>query len=82
MSAELHHAELEVVLRDQFENIGYGYAQPTMEDVVGWLGDEPNVVGMYWCEIHAMLIECHDDCTETMKPVLIVPFPTDGGEEE
>jgi hypothetical protein len=82
MSVELHHGELEVVLRDQNDNIGYGHAQPTMEDVLAWLGEEPDVIGMYWCEIHANLIECEPGCTEEMKPVLIVPFNTGGEEEE
>ena len=37
-------------------------------------------VGMYWCEKHAMLIECHSDCTEPMKGVYLMPMY--GGEEE
>lgn len=41
--AETYRAELEVVLRDEHHNIGYGHASVEMEDVLRWLEDEGGV---------------------------------------
>lgn len=51
---ELHRAELEVVLRDENDNIGYGHAPVELDDVVRWLDEEEQLAPSAMADVLAM----------------------------
>jgi hypothetical protein len=64
---ELHHAELEVVLRDQHDNIGYGNEPATAADLLsachdeGWLVIQRDDNGEWPDAVVGLIMDWHDD---------------------
>jgi len=87
MSAELHRAELEVVLRDQFDNIGYGHAAATNDDILRELEITDEMVQLLAGLLSTIPIQpskMHPEhMIETARVALeMLVRSADGGEEE